>query len=132
MIARPPTSDLAHRPGAGDGLTATGSQLWSQNSASISDATETADRFRSALAISKLNCDVLADLVVEVPSEDYNAISLREGMTDESWSAPRTVPEEARRRLISEHQPDVAARTDDVRSTPRKSSTAGTRSAIAA
>ena len=56
--------------GSAAGLTATGSQHWSQNAVGISDAIEAGDRFGAALAIGGLNTDGFAELVVGVPDED--------------------------------------------------------------
>jgi hypothetical protein len=61
--------------GSAAGLSASGSQYWSQNSAGISDAVETGDRFGSSLATGKLNDDAFADLVVGVPHESVGAIA---------------------------------------------------------
>ena len=57
--------------GSAAGLTATGSQQWSQNSAGIADSVETGDRFGSALAIGKLNSDAFAELVVGVAEREH-------------------------------------------------------------
>ena len=62
--------------GSATGPSATGSQLWSQNSPSIADAIETGDRFGSVLAIGMLNADAFGDLVVGVPNESVGAIGL--------------------------------------------------------
>jgi hypothetical protein len=59
--------------GSAGGLTATGSQQWSQNTAGISDTAEAGDRFGSALAAGKLNSDTFSELVVGVPSETLGA-----------------------------------------------------------
>jgi len=60
--------------GSASGLSATGSQYWTQDASGIADAIETGDRFGSALATGKLNSDALADLVVGVPDENYGTI----------------------------------------------------------
>ncbi len=62
--------------GSASGLTATGSQYWSQNSGSITDQVESGDRFGSTLAVGKLNTDAFAELVIGVPNEDYGAIAV--------------------------------------------------------
>ena len=61
--------------GSATGLTATGSQLWSQNSAGIADSSETGDRFGSALATGKLNSDAFAELIIGVADESVGANS---------------------------------------------------------
>ena len=61
--------------GSATGLVSAGSQLWSQNSASIADSAETGDRFGSALAAGKLNTDGFAELVVGVPDESVGAVA---------------------------------------------------------
>ena len=55
--------------GSGGGLTATGNQLWTQNSAGVLDASEGGDSFGSAVAAADLNGDGEADLAVGVPGE---------------------------------------------------------------
>jgi FG-GAP repeat protein len=56
--------------GSTAGLTATGSQLWSQNSPGIADTAESGDLFGAALAAGAFNGDGRADLAVGVPGED--------------------------------------------------------------
>jgi FG-GAP repeat protein len=60
---------------AGNGLTATKSQLWSQNSTGILDACEEGDFFGLALAAGDFNGDGQSDLAVGVPSESVGNIS---------------------------------------------------------
>lgn len=52
------------------GLTATGSQLWWQNSAGIADVTESGDGFGSALAAGDFNGDTRVDLAIGAPGEN--------------------------------------------------------------
>ena len=59
--------------GSAAGLTATGSQYWTQNAPGLADAVETGDRFGNALTAGKFNSDAFADLVVGVPDEDVGA-----------------------------------------------------------
>ena len=59
--------------GSAPGLASAGSQLWSQDSASIANSAEHNDAFGTALAVGKLNNDAFGDLVVGVPSEDLLA-----------------------------------------------------------
>jgi hypothetical protein len=60
--------------GSRTGVTAAGSQLWSQASAGIKGAAETADGFGSALAAGDLGNSVHADLVVGVPEESVGDV----------------------------------------------------------
>jgi hypothetical protein len=62
-------------PGSSSGLTATGSQLWSQNSAGIGSIAEANDRFGAALAASDFGNTSDSDLAVGVPSEGSGAAS---------------------------------------------------------
>lgn len=59
--------------GSASGLVAAGDQLWTQDSASVEDTGETADRFGSALAAGDLNGDSFADLAIGVPGENSGA-----------------------------------------------------------
>lgn len=61
--------------GSATGLTSSGSQLWSQNTAGIADTAETGDAFGSVLAIGPLNIDAFADLVVGAPGESVGAVA---------------------------------------------------------
>jgi disulfide bond formation protein DsbB len=56
--------------GSAGGLTAAGSQLWSQDSPGIAGTAEARDGFGSALAAGDFNADGRADLAVGVPSEN--------------------------------------------------------------
>jgi disulfide bond formation protein DsbB len=55
--------------GSGGGLTATGNQLWTQDSPGVLEAAEGGDSFGSALAAGDLNGDGRADLAVGAPGE---------------------------------------------------------------
>ncbi len=61
--------------GSGGGLTATGNQLWTQNSAGVLEASEGGDSFGSAVAAADLNGDGEADLAVGVPGESIGTNS---------------------------------------------------------
>jgi hypothetical protein len=61
--------------GSGGGLTATGNQLWSQNSAGVAEASEGGDSFGAALAGGDLNGDGEADLAVGAPGESIGTNS---------------------------------------------------------
>ena len=58
--------------GRAGGLSATGSQFWSQNHAGVLDAPEKADNFGFALTAGDLNGDGRDDLAVGVPSESVH------------------------------------------------------------
>ncbi|HEX8103925.1 MAG TPA: proprotein convertase P-domain-containing protein [Solirubrobacteraceae bacterium] len=61
-------------PGAAGGLTATGSQRWTQDSAGVADAIEAGDQFGSALAIANFGGTATRDLAIGVPEEDLGAL----------------------------------------------------------
>ncbi len=58
---------------AGQGLQATGNQLFHQDSTDIPGGAETGDRFGSVLAAGDVTCDGIDDLVVGTPDEDFGA-----------------------------------------------------------
>ena len=58
--------------GGAAGLSAPGSQLWSQNSAGIADGAEAGDHFGASLAVGELGDSGQADLAVGVPGEDVS------------------------------------------------------------
>ena len=55
--------------GGAAGLTATGNQLWTQDSTDVLDAAEAGDSFGSALAAADLNGDGQDDQAIGVPGE---------------------------------------------------------------
>jgi hypothetical protein len=55
--------------GSTSGLTATGSQVWTQNSSGIPDSREPGDKFGRALVAGDFNHDGVSDLAVGVPYE---------------------------------------------------------------
>ncbi|HEX8105302.1 MAG TPA: FG-GAP repeat protein [Solirubrobacteraceae bacterium] len=61
--------------GAASGLTATGSQLWSQNTTAIGDTVEAGDHFGASLAIADYGNDAHGDLAIGVPDEDAGAVA---------------------------------------------------------
>ena len=60
--------------GTAGGLTSTGSQQWTQNSAGIADTTEAGDHFGSALAIGDVGSGATGDLAIGVPGEGNSAV----------------------------------------------------------
>ncbi len=70
----PPDSGGVHvLPGSGTGLTATGSQLWTQASPGVFDFVEPGDRFGATLAAGDLGRGGQADLAIGVPGENEGA-----------------------------------------------------------
>ena len=61
--------------GSGGGLSATGNQFWSQNSAGISETAEAGDSFGAALVAGDLNGDGRDDLAVGVPAESIGTLA---------------------------------------------------------
>ncbi len=61
--------------GSASGLSASGSQLWNQDSPGILDVAEQWDEFGKALATGDFNGDGFADLAVGVPGESVGPIS---------------------------------------------------------
>ena len=61
-------------PGAAGGVTASGSQLWSQSSTGIADSVEGGDGFGASLAVGDVNGAAGDDLAVGVPGEDVGAV----------------------------------------------------------
>ena len=59
--------------GTKNGLSATGNQMWYQDSPGIEGGSEADDRFGSALAVGDFNDDRIDDLAVGVPGEDIGA-----------------------------------------------------------
>ena len=60
--------------GTNAGLSATGSQLWSQNAPGIEGDAEPSDKFGSSLAVGDFNSDTVDDLAVGAPFEDAGAL----------------------------------------------------------
>ena len=60
-------------PGSASGLSATGSQYFTQNTAGIADSEEPGDLFGASLAVGDLTGDGFADLAVGVPGENGEA-----------------------------------------------------------
>ena len=61
--------------GGSNGLTASGDQLWHQNSSGVADSVEPADGFGNALAIGDLGRGGPADLAVGAYEEDLGAVA---------------------------------------------------------
>lgn len=60
--------------GGPDGLSSSGNQLWSQDSADVLDVAESSDDFGYALAAGDMGVDGHSDLAVGVPREDAGAL----------------------------------------------------------
>jgi hypothetical protein len=60
--------------GGGGGLSATGNQFWSQNSADVLDNPEQGDRFGSVVTTGNFDGDGFADLAVGIPFEDVSRV----------------------------------------------------------
>ncbi|HEX8103339.1 MAG TPA: hypothetical protein VF533_12055 [Solirubrobacteraceae bacterium] len=56
--------------GSASGLTATGSQTWTQDTAGVSDQAEALDRFGSSLVVADLSGSAVGELAIGVPGED--------------------------------------------------------------
>ena len=100
--------------GSGGGLTATGNQLWSQDSPGVLEAAEGGDSFGSALAAADLNGDGRADLAVGAPGESIGTNSRRRR---------RRGPLRLRRWRHLDRQPAVEPEQHRHRSTGRRQAT---------
>jgi hypothetical protein len=60
--------------GTSSNLSSTNSQIWTQDTAGISDTTEIGDRFGHALAAGDFNSSAPDDLAIGVPSEDIGLV----------------------------------------------------------
>jgi disulfide bond formation protein DsbB len=60
--------------GSAAGLTATGDQIWTQDSPDVANTVEAGDAFGAALAVADFNADGFDDLAVGVPGEDIVGI----------------------------------------------------------
>ena len=69
--------------GTQNGLTATGSKVFNQNTASVPDTAETGDEFGHALAVGDFNGDGYDDLAIGVPGENGNG-----GAVEELFGSP--------------------------------------------
>jgi hypothetical protein len=83
--------------GSGTGLTATGDQVWTQNSATpfvgaIADAAESDDLFGAALAAGDFNGDGFDDLAVGVPREDLGSV-VNAGAVNVIYGSPKGLTE---------------------------------------
>ena len=61
--------------GAGGGLSSTGNQFWTQNSAGVLDSAEAGDSFGAALASGDVNRDGHADMAIGVPGESVGTVA---------------------------------------------------------
>ena len=61
--------------GSAAGLTATGNQIWHQDSAGILDVAESGDAFGSALAVGDFDADGFDDLAIGATGEDIGSIA---------------------------------------------------------
>jgi hypothetical protein len=62
--------------GSASGPTATGSQLWTQDSGTVKDVAEDSDQLGSAVAGGDFNADGVADLAIGVPREGVGTVSV--------------------------------------------------------
>ncbi len=60
--------------GSASGLTATGSQFWSQSSGGVHDAPEAGDHFGASLAIGNFGGSAASELAIGVPDEETSAL----------------------------------------------------------
>jgi FG-GAP repeat len=65
--------------GTSTGLSATGNQLWHQNTAGVADSVEAFDFFGTALTAGNFNNGQAADLAIGVPGEDFSATNFDAG-----------------------------------------------------
>jgi hypothetical protein len=68
--------------GGATGLTATGSQFWTQDSSGIEEDSETGDRYGAALTIGDFDGNGVGDLAVGVPLEDVFSLAAETTVTD--------------------------------------------------
>ena len=61
--------------GSAAGLTATGNQVWHQDSAGVASAAESGDDFGDALAVGDFDNDGFDDLAIGVPGEDVGTVA---------------------------------------------------------
>ncbi len=61
--------------GSNSGLTATGDQIWHQDSFGMEGIAEAFDRFGSSLTVGDFNNDGKDDLAIGVPGEDIGNIT---------------------------------------------------------
>lgn len=89
--------------GATAGVSATGSQFWSQDGTAVKDSPDDFDHFGAALAAGDFNGDGFADLAIGVPGEDegldtdcgavhilFGSSSGLRGLVDEFWTQGST------------------------------------------
>ncbi len=61
--------------GSAAGLTATGNQIWHQDSTGVADVAEAGDRFGAALAAGDFDDDLADDLAIGVPGENIDTLN---------------------------------------------------------
>ena len=61
--------------GSAAGLTSTGNQFWTQNSAGVLDSAEAGDSFGAALAAGDVDRDGHADMAIGVPDESVGTVA---------------------------------------------------------
>jgi hypothetical protein len=61
--------------GSTSGLTSTGNQIWTQNTAAVQDASEANDRFGAAIVRGDFNGDGFDDLSIAAPGESTGSVS---------------------------------------------------------
>lgn len=93
--------------GSADGLTATGNQVWTQDSPGIQDQSEAQDLFGVALAVGDFDGDGFADLAVSVREEDLGGDAFEDaGLVQILYGGPSGLSA-ARTRSFTQNSPGI-------------------------